>query len=192
MSVRDKKQATFLVVLLAILGLTLYLGPRINRAPTASAVQTPEATPETPAPVVTDARIRIDLIDSKASKLEAGDENLFQYRTAPQAAPVIPAPGAPQVGAPGAAPPPVFTPPPPTGPPVPPPPPPINLRYQGFARSEAGGGELTAFLSDDRGRYNVKTGEVLMGRYRIAGITDASVEVEDLQLNRRQTLPLLK
>src|SRR5688572_10768964 len=104
MSVRDKKQATFLVVLLVILGLTLYLAPRINRAPTASAVQSPEATPETAPSVVSDARIRIDLIDSKAARLDAGDENLFQYRTAPPAAPVI-RPGAPQVNAPAAGPP---------------------------------------------------------------------------------------
>ena len=54
------------------------------------------------------------------------------------------------------------------------------------------GGGLTAFLADDARHYNVTAGEVLMGRYRIASISDKSVEVEDLEYNRRQTLLLLK
>jgi len=37
----------------------------------------------------------------------------------------------------------------------------------------------------------VTVGEILMGRFRIASISDKSVEVEDLEYNRRQTLPLL-
>jgi hypothetical protein len=53
---------------------------------------------------------------------------------------------------------------------------------------------LTAFLTDESGvkHYNVSAGEVLMGRYRITQITDKSVEVEDIQFNRRQTLALQK
>jgi len=31
-----------------------------------------------------------------------------------------------------------------------------------------------------------------MGRFRIATITDKAVEIEDLEYNRRQTLPLMK
>jgi hypothetical protein len=38
----------------------------------------------------------------------------------------------------------------------------------------------------------VTAGEVLMGRFRILGITDKSVEIEDLDYSRRQTLPLIK
>jgi len=52
---------------------------------------------------------------------------------------------------------------------------------------------MTAFLTDDASRhYNVMPSEILMGRYRINQISTASVEVEDLETNRRQTLPLLK
>ena len=52
---------------------------------------------------------------------------------------------------------------------------------------------MTAFLTDDASHhYNVSAGEILMGRYRITQISAASVEVEDLEANRRQTLPLLK
>ena len=69
--------------------------------------------------------------------------------------------------------------------------PPINLKYQGFAVSDSPS-KLTAFLSDDARHYNVTTGEVLLGRYRILTITDKSVEVEDIDNNRRQVLPMLK
>ena len=52
---------------------------------------------------------------------------------------------------------------------------------------------MTAFLVDDAARhYNVTVGEVLMGRYRVSQISTSSVEIEDLESNRRQTLPLLK
>jgi hypothetical protein len=79
-----------------------------------------------------------------------------------------------------------------TGPPPPAPPPPIPLKYQGFAAENGAGGGFTAFLADDSRHYNVNVGEVLMGRYRILAISDKGVDVEDLQYNRRQTLPLLK
>jgi hypothetical protein len=51
---------------------------------------------------------------------------------------------------------------------------------------------MIAFVADDSRHYNVTAGEVLLGRYRILSITDKSIEVEDMEYNRRQTLPLLK
>ena len=52
---------------------------------------------------------------------------------------------------------------------------------------------MTAFLTDDASRhYNVSAGEILMGRYRITQLSPTFVEVEDIETNRRQTLPLLK
>src|SRR5690606_4779501 len=81
---------------------------------------------------------------------------------------------------------------PPTRPMPPPPPPPIPLKYEGYAEVNANSGLLRAFLSDSQSRFTVMTGEVIMGRYRILRITESSVEVEDLESNRRQTLPLLK
>jgi hypothetical protein len=191
MTSREKKQATFLVVLLGILGLTLYLAPAINRAPAVSGAQTTEAVPESTPSAVNDARIRVDLIDRHAGGLHAGDENLFQYRVPQGGSTSVIRPGMPSGNNAPPPPPPTFTP-PPSVPQGPPPPPPVPFSYRGFARSESGSGELTAFLSDDRGRYNVKIGEVLMGRFRISAITDSSVEVEDLQFNRRQTLPLVR
>ena len=193
MSIRENKQATFLIVLLVILGLTLFLAPRINRQPTASVAPEPEAGAETEpalAAVASDARIRLDLIDKTAQGVDAGSENLFQYRLAPTP-PARPPAGFPDPFGGGApAPSPIVTPARPVGPPPTPPPPPITLRYQGFARDDRGG-VITAFLVDETNHFNVRTGDVLMGRFRIVGVTDTSVEVEDLQFNRRQNLPLL-
>jgi hypothetical protein len=71
------------------------------------------------------------------------------------------------------------------------------LKFQGFAAPAGPSGGFIAFLVDDTRpadvkHFNVSIGEVLMGRYRIAGISDKSVDVEDLQYNQRKTLPLLK
>ena len=190
MKLRSNKQITFLVVLLAVFGLTLYLGPRLNRPPSVSVAQAAQSKTETAPAAANDARIRLDLIDRETQK-DAGRQNLFQYRVAATPPPAPPRGSAP-ANDPFAAPPtPAVPPPRPFTPPTPPPPPPIPLKYQGFARSDPGG-PFTAFLVDDVNHFNVKTGDVLMGRYRIATITDTAVEVEDLQLNRRQTLPLLK
>ena len=51
----------------------------------------------------------------------------------------------------------------------------------------------TAFLTDEGSRhYNVRIGEILMGRYRVTQISANAVEVEDTENNRRQMLPIMK
>jgi hypothetical protein len=195
MSKKDRKQLGILAVLLAVLGVTVMFGYRMISPPVASTIQPPEpkkTSANPPAP--SDARIRLDLVEkSDAAEQENRRRNLFQYGQAP-------APPAPQqvargpvVPNPNAAP--VVTPPPPVinmGPSQRPAPPPIPLKYQGFATIQTPSGGFTAFLSDDTRHYNVTAGEVLMGRFRVLSITDKSVEVEDLEYNRRQTLPLIK
>jgi hypothetical protein len=189
MTVRERKQLTFLIVLVIALGITLYLSPRLNRPTTVSAVSVQQAKP-TQAKAANDARIRLDLIDRNTGSSEAGRENLFQYRI-PQPPPAALRPPQGQLN-PFATPPTPTPTPPPARPPGPPPLPPITLKYQGFARPQGAVGQLVAFLSDDRGHYNAKSGDVLMGRFRITAVTEQAVDVEDLQYNRRQTLPLLK
>jgi hypothetical protein len=192
MSKQDRQKLSILVILLTVLGLTVVLGYRMNQPATTAAVQTPEPKTSTNPPAASDARIRLDLVEKPEDAEDVGKKNVFVYRQ--------PAPPPPLTPRPGAQPPPSQVPsnvgpapvPIPPGPPVPPPPPPIPLKYQGFATVNSPGGGLTAFLSDDSRHYNVKVGEVLMGRYRIAAISDKMVEVEDLEYNRRQTLPLLK
>ena len=188
MSKQDRQKLSILGVLVGVLALTVVLGYRMNQPPTTAAVQPSVQKTSTNPPAANDARIRLDLVESGGNDGNIGKRNLFQYQQAPPP-PVSVSRGA----APATV---VNTPPAPTIPPQtrplgPPQPPPIGLKYQGFAATLAPNRGFTAFLSDDSRHYNVTVGEVLMGRFRIASITDTSVEVEDLQNNRRQILPLL-
>ncbi len=193
MSKKDRQKVSILVVLLGVLGLTLVLAYRMNKPASTAAVQSPETKPAPSAQTATDAKIRLDELENQEAA-DAGRTNVFQYREGRGA------PGSSVPGSSGIAPPPppapvVQTPAPgPPRPVVPPPgPPPIPLKYQGFAVVSSPTPKLTAFLQDDSQRhFNVTVGEVLLGRYRIATITDTSIEIEDLQFNRRQVLPLQK
>ena len=203
MNKQDRQKLRILIVLLVVLGMTAVLGYRMNRPSTTAAVQVPETKTSANPPAATDARIRLDLIEkADGSKEEIGRKNVFQY----QRPPAPPRPSGPGASGPGgsASMTPVPSPSVPSGglPPsggrpttvvAPPGPPPIPLKYQGYAVENSPGGQTTAFLTDDTSRhYNVTRGDILMGRYRINQISLASVEVEDLENNRRQTLPLLK
>ena len=81
---------------------------------------------------------------------------------------------------------PVYTPPPP--PPGPPPPPPINLKFFGTARRASTG--LQAFLLSGDDVYLASAGEIVAHKYKIVAINPGSIQVEDLQNNNTQTLPL--
>ena len=200
MSKRDRQKFSILMVLLIVLGMTAVLGYRMNQPPTTAAVQVPETKTSANPPAPTDARIRLDLIEkAEGSKEEIGRKNVFQYQKPPASRPPVPGSGGSASTTPGPqqpVPPSVGLPLTSSGPSAsaaPPGPPPIPLKYQGYAAESAPGGPMTAFLTDDASRhYNVTPSEILMGRYRINQISTASVEVEDLETNRRQTLPLLK
>ena len=200
MSKQDRQKFSILIVLLVVLGMTAVLGYRMNQPPTTAAVQVPETKTSANPPAPTDARIRLDLIEkAEGSQEEIGRKNVFQYQKPPASRPPVPGSGGSASTTPG----PEQPAPPSAGLPrttsgssasaAPPGPPPIPLKYQGYAAESAPGGQMTAFLTDDASRhYNVTPSEILLGRYRINQISTASVEVEDLETNRRQTLPLLK
>ena len=200
MSKQDRQKFSILMVLLVVLGMTAVLGYRMNQPPTTAAVQVPETKTSANPPAPTDARIRLDLIEkAEGSQEEIGRKNVFQYQKPPASRPPVPGSGGSASTTPGSeqpAPPSVGLPPTTSGSSASaaqPGPPPIPLKYQGYAAESAPGGQMTAFLTDDASRhYNVTPSEILMGRYRINQISTASVEVEDLETNRRQTLPLLK
>src|SRR5215831_19317045 len=192
MSKQNRQKLSILIVLLGVLGLTIVLGYRMNEPQTTNAVQ--QAPPAAKVPKVSetppDAKLRLDLVDKQNGEESAGRKDVFQYQQAP------PPPPAPTRGSipPASRPPDIALSPVPirTTPPGPPPPPPITLKYQGYAASTVPGGTFTAFLADDSRHYNVTVGEVLMGRYRILGISDKTVDVEDLEFKRRQSLPIVK
>lgn len=76
----------------------------------------------------------------------------------------------------------------PAPPPGPPPPPPIDLKFFGTARR--GNGVVQAFLLQGDNVYLASAGEIVGHKYKIISINLNSIQVEDLQNNNTQTLPL--
>jgi hypothetical protein len=77
---------------------------------------------------------------------------------------------------------------PPPPPPGPPPPPPINLKFFGTAKRANSG--LQAFLLSGDDVYLASAGEIVAHKYKILAINLNSIQVEDLQNNNTQMLPL--
>lgn len=73
----------------------------------------------------------------------------------------------------------------PTGPP---PPPRIPLKYIGDVSDPKNPGKKIAVLSDSRGTYHGREGEVIEGRYRIMKIGVESIELAYLDGRGRQTI----
>jgi hypothetical protein len=76
----------------------------------------------------------------------------------------------------------------PPAPTSPPPPPPINLKYFGTAKRASG--PLEAFLLQGDNVFLAAPGEIVAHKYKIVSISLNSIQVEDLQNNNTQTLPL--
>lgn len=72
--------------------------------------------------------------------------------------------------------------------PGPPPPPPITLKFYGFA---SGANEpKRIFLSQGDDIYIAREGEIVARRYRVVKINNNNVEIEDMQFNNKQAIPL--
>ncbi len=104
--------------------------------------------------------------------------NIFSLVYTPPA-PVIPK------NVPPPRPKPITLPPAPVGPP---PPPPINLKFFGTAKRS--NGLVQAFLLQGDNVYLASAGEIVAHKYKIISINLNSIQVEDLQNNNTQMLPL--
>jgi len=105
--------------------------------------------------------------------------NIFSAASAPIAIPAAQAPPRPiQVAQ--------TAPPQPTGPP---PPPPIDLTFFGVTTS-ANGTRQACLLHQDN-VYLAYAGDIVLRRYKVIAVDAKSIQVEDMQNNNRQTLPLL-
>jgi hypothetical protein len=74
-------------------------------------------------------------------------------------------------------------------PPVVIPPPPIDLKF--FGVEIGANGVQEAFLLHEDSVYLASAGEIVLRRYRVISVNAKAIEVEDMQNNNRQTLPLL-
>jgi hypothetical protein len=114
------------------------------------------------------------LAETEQTKYTGNGRNIFVAQAD------IPTPVAPAI---------VETPPltPPT-PPPPPPPPPIPLKFFGFANKP--GEPKKVFLSQGEDVFIAVEGDIVDRRYKVIHIGPASVEVEDVLYNNRQSIPL--
>ena len=72
--------------------------------------------------------------------------------------------------------------------PPPPPPPPITLKFFGFANKP--GEPKRVFLVQDQDVFIAGEGDIVNRRYRVLRISNASVDIEDVLTNNRQSIPL--
>jgi hypothetical protein len=122
------------------------------------------------------------MLVSESVEYAGSGRNIFSPNSAPPV--VIPKPVA---QARPVAPPPVVIPCPPDCPP-PPPPPPIDLKFFGIASRN---GKRQAFLLHNDDVFLASAGDIVLRRYRVISIEARTIEVEDMQNNNKQTLPLL-
>ncbi len=109
------------------------------------------------------------------------ERNLFRFKSeaGPASArrPVTPAPAEPPA------------PPVPIGPPPPPSMPPIPFKFIGVLEVP-GQSQRVAILSDPRGVYHGREGDIIEGRYRILKIGVESIEMAEVDGRGRQTIRL--
>lgn len=182
MSPKDRQRAKILLILIIVLVATAWVGRRIDQIPESGAEGgVSDLVVSSLAEVRVPSGLTMSLQDPAANPTR---RNPFAYGPEP----LPPRASAPP---PQAVAPPVQRQPPP--PPAPPPPPPIPFRYAGYVALDDQGGRLTALLVDSNAsrHFTVFKGETLLGRYRILELTQAFIEVEDLEFNRRQRMPLI-
>ena len=172
-------------VLLAVLALAL-IGTAVWRMRSgASEPVAPATGPRAPVAAVDITRDKrslteVDLrsLESKRPEPEETGRNPFTFKPKP------PPPAPPPVR-------PVNPLPMPTGPIEPPPPPLITLKFIGVADAgREGKVGRVAVLSDLRGVYYGREGEIIEGRYRIVKIGVESIDLEYLDGRGRQTIRL--
>lgn len=137
-------------------------------------------------PIVTSATLDPTLhmqamLVSESVAYSGAGRNIFSAQSAPPPVP-IPAPVAPA----RPAPPPIPCPP---NCPSPPPPPPIDLKYFGVETGPNGARQACLLHGD--AVFIASPGDVVLRRYKVVSIDAKSIQVQDMQNNNTQTLPLL-
>jgi hypothetical protein len=161
------------------------VAPQVNAAPVAANTGRP-ARPIGTTSASLDPTLHMEAMLVSESVVYAGTgRNIFSPNSAPPAvviqkpiAPARPQPVVQQVQAPVV---PVT---------CPPQCPPIDLKFFGTTETLPNG-KLQAFLLHDDNVYLASAGDVVLRRYRVISIESRTIQVEDMQNNNKQTLPLL-
>ncbi len=179
----DRRKVVVMGVLLvvAVLSVVRMLsvpGPQVApKNPTAGQAGRGPRGATTPPPLLLstlDPTLRLDVLRaSEEVKYEGKGRNIFRAGSEPAPDVTPPKPTADKT---------------PVVPPGPPPPPPITLKFYGFASKP--GEPRQVFLSQGDDVFIAGEGDIVNRRYKVVRIGPVSVEVEDLQYNHRQVLPL--
>ena len=123
-----------------------------------------------------DPTLRTDLLqNSEESEYKGKGRNIFEAQAAiPEPTTTVIAKNTP--------------PPPPQPPPGPPPPPPIPLKFYGFASKP--GQPKSVFLANGDDIFIGREGDIVNRRYKILHIMPTQVEIEDVQSNHHEAIPL--
>lgn len=173
-----------LIVLLGLLAVVLLIAiyrfwPSAAVTESARANARPGARRSGPSAVAApDVRLQ-SLNEARPQPVDETQRDLFRFK--PKAAPRPPVRPAPSVDPAASA--------PQGGPPPPPALAPIAMRFIGLVES-AGSAQKIAILSDGRGIYEGREGDIIEGRYRILKIGVESVEMAYLDGRGRQTIRL--
>jgi len=129
---------------------------------------------------VTAPDVHLHALQSERPKPAAAPQrDLFRFRAARAAAAVTPPVSAPAPAQPPAS----------SGPPPPPAVAPITMRFIGLVEAPEHAQKI-AILSDGRGLYHGREGDIIEGRYRILRIGAESVDMAYLDGRGRQTIRL--
>lgn len=121
------------------------------------------------------------MLVSEAVAYSGVGRNIFSAQSAP---PPIVIPKA--VAPPRPVPPPIPCPP---NCPPPPPPPPIDLKFFGVELGAKGSRQACLLHGEDV--YIASAGDVVLRRYKVLSVDPKSIQVQDMQTNNTQVLPLL-
>ncbi len=177
---RRQRELTFAAVAILVLALAMWT-TRAARGPapadsSAAAQAVPAGQGRHGSPV---SGVNLEPLGGERPEPGESVRNPFRFKAPPAPAPVPSAVSKPQQQAPAV---------PPTGPAEPPPLPRIALKYIGDMADPARPGGKIAILSDARGVYYGREGEVVEGRYRIVKIGIESVDLAYLDGRGRQTI----
>lgn len=177
---RERRRQLLLTGLVVLLGVGAYrFWPRaaIGAPPPANVrgvARAPAGEEEVLAPDV-----RLESLNRPRPKPGDADRNLFRFK------PRVTPPSAPPAGSRPGPPPPSAS----NGPPSAPQASPIPLKFIGILEVP-GQSQRVAVLSDPRGVYHGREGDIIEGRYRILRIGSESIELAHLDGRTRQTLRL--
>ena len=177
---RERRNQLLLTGLVVVLGVATYrFWPRTAiSAPPASNVRGAARASGSGAEVLA-PEVHLESLERQRPMPGDADRNLFRFKS--RAAP----PPAPAGGRPVKPP----TPPVPDGPQPTPQVPPIPLKFIGILEVP-GQSQRVAVLSDPRGVYHGREGDIIEGRYRILRIGSESIELAYVDGRARQTLRL--